>query len=343
MGSIATSRDTFGGEANPVERQAVADAAEAAAPTQLDWNNMTQDQKYDYLQKLTVANAGGDASAWKTGDRELNLVGVRGFSDGQVNGNEKDRFNDTIFACRMVDGKKEVYEYKASTDPGADPNGRWHDKGDAFLADGFYRDTWSKGTVSGNEQGLRQENWVNANIDYNGNGKIEGAETYRWKAGTDCQFQFHRGASGENVGNSSAGCQVIQGQQYDDFQKLLNEAPDGQKFSYLLINGSQLPTDANAEFTKSVGTWTKGVGSAEGHGCYDRYLLPRLSRGLRDIDDPHAGLGSVDPIEDPYIDEQRPDINGDSGIGIIQVPDKTPPPPSPRPPWLWPRSGGGNS
>jgi len=317
--------DSFGGVANAAEQQAVQNTVAAAGPQSVDWNSMSQDQKYDYLQKLNTANS-GSADTWKTGDKEVNLVGVRGFSDGQANANEKDQYNDSIFACRMNNGKKEVYEFKGSTDPGADPTNQWHDRGDTFLAEGFYKDSWAKGKVSGGEQGLRQVDWVNVNVDANGNGKIDSNEGRRLQAGTGCQFQFHSGGDGDKVGKSSAGCQVIQNEQYADFQKLLSEAPDSQKFSYLLINGSKMPQDVNSDFGKTVGGCSKGIGNADGQGCYDKNERLRLSRGIG------AGRGFAGEYEPPELNEIFPWLNGDGGIGIIQVPVRpTPAPTTPKP------------
>ena len=55
------------------------------------------------------------------------------------------------------------------------------------------------------------------------------------------QLQFHRGGVGE-VGDASAGCQVISGDQYDRFQQILAEAPQSQqKFSYLMADVNEMP------------------------------------------------------------------------------------------------------
>jgi hypothetical protein len=55
------------------------------------------------------------------------------------------------------------------------------------------------------------------------------------------QLQFHRGGEGE-VGDASAGCQVIEAKQYDHFQQILAEAPQSQqKFSYLMTDVNELP------------------------------------------------------------------------------------------------------
>ncbi|MFH1812519.1 MAG: hypothetical protein ABIJ09_27550 [Pseudomonadota bacterium] len=213
------------------------DNASAAAP--VDFSKMSQDQQYDYLQKLTVQRAGGDASAWKSGDREVNLVGIRSFN-GTPQGQKVDRYDDMIYAARIVDGKKTVEAFPASVDAGIQSN----DANTPYrLDDGFYRNAWTRGEVVGGEQGLRQNRDLEVWKDSNNNGVLEDSELKAGKQmlSVDAQLQFHRGDDGR-VGDASRGCQVIDPDRYDRFQQILKEAPASQRdFSYMLTDSCTLP------------------------------------------------------------------------------------------------------
>jgi len=278
------------------------DQAKAAGP--VDFKNMTQDQQYDYLQKLTVANASGDKTAWKTGDKECNIVGLRGFKDGAAADNIPDQYNDTVYVCRMNNGKKEVYAFDASVDPGSPgaDKATWNPNGNTHLAEGFYRDSWGKGPVTGGETGLRQTGWLNVNIDKNGDGQISGDEANNVPAGSLTQLQFHRGSDGDVVGRSSAGCQVIKSGQYDDFQKLINESPQ-QAYSYLMIDSSKIPPQ-NGPFERKVKLHYGDLDSAgrcDQHGCFnygDR--KGNLQKGVNEYVPPIEGEGGIGIIQTPY-------------------------------------------
>ncbi len=199
---------------------------------------MSQDQQYDYLKKMTIQRAGGDKNAWKSGDREVNITGIRSFS-GTAHGMTPDKYDDMIYTARIVDGKKTVEGFHASVDPGKQSDGKRSED----LPGGFYDNAWVRGQVSGGEMGLRQARDIEAFGDKNGDGLLQPDEI---KAGTHMlsasqQLQFHRGGVG-NVGDSSAGFQVIAPKEYDRFQQILAEAPPSQNgFSYNLTDSSTLP------------------------------------------------------------------------------------------------------
>lgn len=217
------------------------------------------DAQYDYLSKLVTEKANGDPNAWKTGEGELNLIGLRSVTNNQINAGEADKYNDTIYACRIKDGKKEVYAFDATVDAGkwdqdrametgmAVVNKKGDFKGVAHLADGFYQEAFKKGAVSGSDMGLKQAGWLRYQLDKNGDGTISddeklGKDGQGKAVGASARFQFHPGW-GENVGENSAGCQTIRGEQWGKFQELLGEVPDSQKrFSYTLADGHNLPT-----------------------------------------------------------------------------------------------------
>ena len=169
----------------------------------------------------------------------MNLIGIRSF-DGKPRGAEFNRYDDRIYVARMVDGKKTVDAFPASVDAGVQ---RGSGTSPVRLEDGFYKDAWTRGEVSGGELGLRQARDVEVWKDANNDGMLQDSEL---KAGTsmlsvDTQLQFHRGGSGR-VGDASAGCQAIAPDHYDRFQRILAEAPASQRdFSYLLTDCSTMP------------------------------------------------------------------------------------------------------
>lgn len=247
----------------------------------VDFNKLSQDQQYDYLQKLTTSRA-GNASAWKTGDREVNLVGIRSFN-GSPQKAKIDQYDDMIYVARMVDGKKTVEGFPASVDAGADPK---NPNASYRLDDGFYDGAFKRGTVSGKELGLRQARDLSVYQDLNKDGALSADEIAKGKTmlSADKQLQFHRGGSGF-VGDSSAGCQVIDAQHYDRFQAILKEAPNSQGvFNYTLSDCSRLPrinADGSAQKTH------------QRHGQYGKYRASAdgTSDGIGRIRQPYFGTG----------------------------------------------------
>jgi hypothetical protein len=226
---------------------------------------MSQKEKYDYMKDLVndKAQEADGKNGWKSKDGQWNIIGIRGFEDGKVNKNKADKYNDTIILARMKDGKPQVREFDASVDAGkwtkkeaeTDHYGYYDkgkNKGIVHLADGFYRDTWIRGTVPGDERGLRQNRNIRVNADSNFDGTIQNRERLGkdndhdgkkdgMVSGPSTGIQFHRGGYGKEVGHSSAGCQVIHGDQYDTFKRLLYDDPAQSGYSYLLIDGDDLP------------------------------------------------------------------------------------------------------
>ncbi len=355
------------------EQQKIQDfskAQQAGAAKQtgaVDFKTMTQAQQYDYLQKTTVQQAAGDQKAWKTGDREVNLVGIRSFANGQAGSKEGNAYNDTIYACRMVDGKKTVESFKASVDGGVfkdpkksglgfyDRKGKY--KGITHLADGFYRDAFKRGKVSGKENGLRQQGLVRLHADKNNDGVIQnreklGRNDQGMLAGARHQIQFHRGADGDKVGESSAGCQAIRPDDWKRFQNVMADAPKGQDsklsgkgFSYLLTDSSKLPppdsnfqalrrsqVDQRTVFQKRPGLFSNDPKDrAMGKGIIDEDMDNPFTRlqGFSDRDrsshiknrefetDPNRNSNSGNS----WLNMIRQWTYGD-GVGIVRTPDK---------------------
>lgn len=238
-----------------VETQANQKMAQAAGPTlPPNFNEMTPEQQYNYLHDITVAMAGGDESAWKTGDKEVNLIGIRSWQGGQAGSSEGNTYNDTIYAVRMNNGKPEVYAFNATVDAGIDPGGTGYGYSDSrgsgysHVADGYYPD----GTfVKSNNQhwGVRtvlaQASNVNINCDYNNDGVIQDDERINKTEGAGWGIYFHPGGSGPNVNSWSAGCQAIRPEQYGTFMNLIEESPSNS-FAYTLVDSRNLPqVDSN--------------------------------------------------------------------------------------------------
>jgi len=219
-----------------------------------DFNNMTPEQQYNYLHDITVAMAGGDESQWRTGNDEVNLIGIRSWQNGQAGTSEGNKYNDTIYAVRMHDGKPEIYAFNGSVDAGVDPGGTGYGysgpegSGFSHVADGSYPiGTFEKrgGGKWGVDTTLGQSGNVNINVDFNNDAVIQDNERINKTEGAGWGIYFHPGGSGENVGSWSAGCQVIRPEQYGTFQSLIQQDPN-QKFGYTLVDSANLPqVDSN--------------------------------------------------------------------------------------------------
>ncbi len=336
----ATTQTPARGLSNPAASTSSADAA-AQAASKVDFSKMTQDQQYDYLQKLSQEKAGTPYN-WKTGDKELNLIGVRSYSGGKANAGEADKYNDTIYACRMNNGKKEVYAFDGSVDAG-----KWNDPantnmavadrhgntlGIAHMADGHYQDAFTRGAVSGSDLGLRQSGWVRAHVDKNNDGLISDNEKLGWNgkgrmAGADLQFQFHAG-EGDTVGESSAGCQTIKAEQFGQFQKLLREAPESQKtFGYTLTDGKNLKSvEEQMAYKPPVGwaalgktdplNWWNSATANSGAQQWMGANIGSQGRGMVNSDDQNITVASRDAASDANV----AGVQGNGGIGIVRTP-----------------------
>lgn len=234
-------------QAAAAEEARQSDSAQGVPP---NFNEMTEQEQYDYLRKVTIEQAGGDESAWKIGEDEVNLVGIRSWQGGQAGSTEGNTYNDTIYAVRMHDGQPEVYGFEGSVDAGVmggNPNGfgRMTSEGLRFshLADGYYEDGTFVETTSdtwGGRMVLGQGKDVRINVDLNNDGVIQSSERWNETQGTNWQINFHPGGSGDQVGEMSAGCQIIRPAQYDLFERLLREDPDWTH-GYTLIDSANLP------------------------------------------------------------------------------------------------------
>jgi hypothetical protein len=167
-----------------------------------------------------VAGAGG---RWRTGVRELNVVGLRGQDVDGRKSNEFNRFNDTIaFVWKGDDGRMNVREFRATTDPGVgrsafglgvdvDGDGR---KDVGHVMPGQY--TYRAGPHRGMSGAARPDSTVVAR-DTNGDGTLSQAEASRRSRGGGHNLHWAWSNAEENggrplateVNSSSEGCQVI--------------------------------------------------------------------------------------------------------------------------------------
>ncbi len=72
---------------------------------------------YDVIQKAMVAKG----YKWKTGDYEINLVGIRNLAGNQVKDGKQvtvDRFNDIFTVSWLEGGRKYTEKFASTTDPG---------------------------------------------------------------------------------------------------------------------------------------------------------------------------------------------------------------------------------
>jgi len=241
-----------GGETAPEAAQnaeTAEKAQEAGATLPANFNEMTPTEQYNYLKDVAVGMAGGDESQWRTGNNELNLIGIRSWQNGQAGSSEGNKYNDTIYGVRMHDGKPEVYAFNGTVDAGKDPGGTGYGysgpegSGFSHVADGSYPiGTFEKrgGGKWGVDTTLGQSGNVNINVDFNNDAVIQDNERINKTEGAGWGIYFHPGGKGENVGSWSAGCQVIRPEQYGTFQSLLQQDPN-QKFGYTLVDSKNLP------------------------------------------------------------------------------------------------------
>jgi hypothetical protein len=299
-----------------------------------NFNEMSPEEQYNYLHDVFVAMAGGDESQWLTGNREVNLIGIRSWQDGQATSQQANKYDDTIYAVRLVDGKPEVYAFDATVDAGVDPggtgfgytdpNGRFH--GYSHLADGFYaQGTFTEGGGGhwGVDTVLRQSGNVRINVDMNNDAIIEENERLGITEGAGWGICFHPGGSGENVGSWSAGCQVIRREQYGLFQQLLQESPNSS-YAYALIDSSNLPqVDANhvavgvpnTPVVTGTGGTSVSAGSVSGSGTTaspGTVTAPPLTANIplpTDYQAPSGASphGASDPFDAMQLDAQNAD------------------------------------
>jgi len=174
-----------------------------------------------------------------TGDLNITLVGVRS-ADTSANS-----FNDVLCVLVELDGKKRLFKYPMSADPGTFyRQNPLNVDGTAVLVPGHYKGCWRIGAHQGKYRALIQKDLMAVYRDSNKNSTIE-TDTKTIQRGF-FGINLHR-ASVNNyslqVDKWSAGCQVLANP--DDFNELMalleqSAAKYGNSFSYTLLNEGDL-------------------------------------------------------------------------------------------------------
>ncbi|MFC2170507.1 peptidoglycan-binding protein [Calditrichota bacterium] len=174
----------------------------------------------------------------------INLIGLRGFSRGEIVENKLDEYNDTIVVVRndrLKTGsgynnnpEHSVFFFEASVDPGKlrEPN----PKGIAHLDPGFY--LYRLGLHRRREKALVQADQVTITRYFDEDvSQPDPLHETGWFG-----INIHRGGTTSRVGNWSAGCQVIKGDQWAKYMTLVDAAAEkGQEiFGYSLVEGIEL-------------------------------------------------------------------------------------------------------
>lgn len=174
-----------------------------------------------------------------SGDLNVTLVGIRS-ADASANS-----FNDVLCVFVELNGKKRLFKYPMSADPGTFyRENPLNVNGTAVLVPGHYKGCWRIGAHQGKYRALVQKGLMAVYRDSNKNRTIE-TDTKTIQRGF-FGINLHR-ASVNNyslqVDKWSAGCQVLASP--DDFNELMDlleqsAAKYGNSFSYTLLNEADL-------------------------------------------------------------------------------------------------------
>lgn len=198
----------------------------------------TQEYIYDCLEAATKRllaldeTRGSAEYQWHKGEKEVNLVGVRGMRFGHLHTNQSGVFDDTIFVARIVTdtlgkSRKEVWPFEASLD---------YSTGNApVLLEGAYAYKFGNHANSGSGHGSLRLGYnsqlsyralvaakTNQARDFNQNNIADPFE--KVESNVDVQIHIHYGGDGDQVNRNSAGCHVIHNwASYIQFMRLLEQ------------------------------------------------------------------------------------------------------------------------
>lgn len=207
-----------------------------------------QDVKYD----MYLAMVNGMGYQLDEANDNVNVVGLRGWFHGAPVENIKDQFNDTIVCLYHEKDEstgeyvKRCTEFVASVDPGQLTKDYSNGKGDANLMDGQYE--YYKGTHPSGDSRYEAYNTNSSHVwrDKNHDGvRQEDANEYDETGAFGINIHAAGDAS-KNVGNWSAGCQVIASHDntsgasntaFQAFRDIINSVDANKKFVYTLIEG----------------------------------------------------------------------------------------------------------
>lgn len=190
-------------------------------------------KRYDYFKKVIEG-----VGTFETGVNYMNVIGVRSLSNHKKVTNTQNAYDDSIYVLWLdAGGEKHCEHFKATVDPGKFAK-YYNAKGDAHLVDGQYK--YKVGTHKG-YAALNQAEKVCIWRDKNKDGDQDADETTEYWGYYG--INIHAGGTTDNVGNWSAGCQVIWGGKtgvpYKRFMTLMNTDPDKKMF-YTLVDSSDL-------------------------------------------------------------------------------------------------------
>ncbi|MCB9889373.1 MAG: caspase family protein, partial [Planctomycetes bacterium] len=169
----------------------------------------------------------------------LNLLGIRGYLDGQPVANRPDEYNDTIAALwYSADGRPQVRQFRASVDPGQYyTDNPMRPEGTAHLVEGHYR--YKRGLHKG-RPALVQAAPVTVWRDRDRDDQQDAGEVVEtgWFG-----INIHDGGTGTQVGKWSSGCQVVHGGRSGaDWRRLMElvDANTAETVGYTLVDRAVL-------------------------------------------------------------------------------------------------------
>ena len=181
--------------------------------------------------------------AFPNAGRQVAVFGIR--HEGKAVGFRENIADDTIGLVRLdSDGLPQVYEYKGTTESGLFKK-IINPEGDFKMLPGFY--FFKHGLHHGTYPCLVQDGPVLGERAKKGRDYDE-TDDKTWEI-TDGTLHIHAGILNiENVGNWSAGCQVIaggwEGEPWKEFYKYCKLATNSP-IPYLLVNEADIPTLIN--------------------------------------------------------------------------------------------------
>jgi hypothetical protein len=223
-------------------------------------------ERYDFYQRIVTERNG----VWRAGRDEVNIIGIRGMTDGKQVANVVGRVNDTIAVAWLdKDGKQRVAEFSGSVDPGRgepqNPRGMAHlvdgsyeyklglhrhgNRGnqelaqreiDAYLARNPDRNGVVKFRPNGYYDALVQRSAVAVYRDTDRSGPGRGTIQPREMVEDRGQFGIHMHYTHE--GNPwSQGCQVIAGARgYVEFMRAVRGGSNTDALPYTIVDASKV-------------------------------------------------------------------------------------------------------
>lgn len=260
-----------------------------------------------YDQYVAMAKSMGNGLDESVGN--VNVIGIRGWLDGQVVENVKNKYNDTIVCIWVAEENgakvKHCVEFIASVDPGKNKNPT-PKGGKANLIDGQY--TYRAGTHNGKSYSYSafrsdEQNGTSGTRvwrDKNNDG-VRNDQTDKVDASINHTINIHGGGYyTDNVGANSDGCQVIAktgrydkevkamgkstfvangkgkaaGKKYYNgdfvyFREIIKQNDKDQKFVYTLLNGSDAQSAVEKTTVADRRRWSAESVGEETDGLID--------------------------------------------------------------------------